>query len=104
MSEPLIAEPFKGTRTYIRKLNDSELAKIGQTVMRRIFVHNQGDILHRFGAKPTRHDFVLLSNSTKERNGGCFQYNHSVARGCVFVLLRVAAVHSARRSRKSDQS
>ena len=41
--------------TYIGELKNAHLSEIGKTIMSRILVQNQGDILHRFGAEPLRH-------------------------------------------------
>ena len=46
--------------TYIRKLNDTHLSKITETVVSGIFIDNQGDVLHRFRTEPTSHDESVL--------------------------------------------
>jgi hypothetical protein len=50
--------------THVSELNDAHLSKVRQTVMRGIFVHNQRNVLHRLGTKPTSHDegmFVIVN-------------------------------------------
>jgi len=34
-----------------------------------ILVHNEGDVLHRFGTKPTRHDDLCFLLGSPRRNG-----------------------------------
>ena len=41
--------------TYICELENSELSKVRQTVVRGVLVHNEGDILHRLRTEPLRH-------------------------------------------------
>lgn len=41
--------------TYVGELDHTQLAEIGKTIMSGVFVHNQGDILHRLGTKPFCH-------------------------------------------------
>jgi len=58
-------QAIKGYDTHISKLNYTQLAEVSQTVVRRILVHNEGDILHRLGTKPTSHlgRFLIAINN-----------------------------------------
>ena len=47
--------------TYISELDRPEFSKIRQTIMGCIFIHNNGDILHRFTSEPLRHGVVFVS-------------------------------------------
>ena len=42
--------------THIGKLNGGKLPQIGQTVVSSVFIYDEGDVLHVFGAEPPRHD------------------------------------------------
>lgn len=41
--------------TYIGKLDRSQLSKIRETIMSRIFIDNEGDVLHWLGTEPFCH-------------------------------------------------
>jgi len=54
--------------TYISKLNGSNLTEVDQAIMRSIFIHNEGDILHRFGTEPSRHLGLIVISITSSRS------------------------------------
>lgn len=41
--------------TYVGELNNANLSEVSETIVRGIFVHNDGDVLHRLRTKPFRH-------------------------------------------------
>ena len=45
----------KDNGAYIGELDDTKATKFGKAIVSSIFVHNQGDILHRFRTEPTSH-------------------------------------------------
>jgi hypothetical protein len=58
------------TATYISKLDNSKLSKIGKTIMGSVFVHNNGDILHGLRTEPFRHLAVVLRHGVFLMCGG----------------------------------
>ena len=52
--------------TYICKLNGPKLSKIRKTIVGGIFIHNDGDVLHRLGTEPFRHGAFETTLSRQE--------------------------------------
>ena len=57
--------------TYVRELNYAHLSEVTKAVVSSIFIDNQGDVLHRFGAEPASHVEILFEVSTLQQRVCC---------------------------------